>query len=114
MPSLHSLASSLSGRLLAYSMNWHIAMEWLRRPALFNSNHGPNQNPPTWQSCTYNLSYAPDLSFQQGTTTDRILNGFEWNRDLMPNKKHEPWYVRTPQSAMDGLIDKSYERHGIL
>ena len=25
----------------------------------------------------------------------------------MPNKKHEPWYVRTPQLAMDGLIDKS-------
>ncbi|GMN61536.1 hypothetical protein TIFTF001_030633 [Ficus carica] len=24
----------------------------------------------------------------------------------MPNKKHETWYVRTPQSAMDGLIDK--------
>ena len=22
---------------------------------------------------------------------DRILNGFEWNRDPMPNKKHEPW-----------------------
>ena len=21
--------------------------------------------------------------------------------------KHEPWYVKTPQSAMDGLIDKS-------
>ena len=26
----------------------------------------------------------------------------------MPNKKHEPWYVRTPQSAMEGLIDKSW------
>ena len=38
---------------------------------------------------------------------DRILNGFEWNRDPMPNKKHEPWYARTPQAAMDGLIDKS-------
>ena len=25
----------------------------------------------------------------------------------MPNKKHEPWYARTPQSALDGLIDKS-------
>ena len=25
----------------------------------------------------------------------------------MPNKKHEPWYVGMPQSAMDGLIDKS-------
>ena len=25
----------------------------------------------------------------------------------MPNKKHEPWYARTSQSAMDGLIDKS-------
>ena len=21
--------------------------------------------------------------------------------------KHKPWYVKTPQSAMDGLIDKS-------
>ena len=24
----------------------------------------------------------------------------------MPNKKHEPWYVKMPQSDMDGLIDK--------
>ncbi|GMN51254.1 hypothetical protein TIFTF001_020413 [Ficus carica] len=43
-----------------------------------------------------------------------ILNDFIWNCDPMPNKKHEPWYVRMPQSTMDGLIDKSYERHGIL
>lgn len=38
---------------------------------------------------------------------DRILNGFEWNRDPTLNRKHEPWYARTPQSAMEGLIDKS-------
>ncbi|GMN59991.1 hypothetical protein TIFTF001_029081 [Ficus carica] len=48
-----------------------------------------------------------DETRNQISLQDRILNGFEWNRDPMPNKKHEPWYARTPQSAMDGLIDKS-------
>ena len=38
---------------------------------------------------------------------DRILNGFEWNRNPMPNMKREPWHARMPQSAMDGQIDKS-------
>ncbi|GMN21615.1 hypothetical protein TIFTF001_040070 [Ficus carica] len=55
-----------------------------------------------------------DETRNQISLQDRILNGFEWNRDPMPNKKHEPWYVRTPQSVMEGLIDKSYERHGFL
>ena len=44
---------------------------------------------------------------QKWTPRSKFLVGFEWNRDPMPNKKHEPWYVRMPQSAMDGLIDES-------
>ena len=57
---------------------------------LYDTNHAKNWRDPN------------QISLQ-----DRILNGFEWNRDPMPNEKHEPWYARTPQSAMDGLIDKS-------
>ncbi|GMN71217.1 hypothetical protein TIFTF001_051805 [Ficus carica] len=32
-----------------------------------------------------------DTTPNQIDLQDRILNGFEWNRDPIPNKKHEPW-----------------------
>ncbi|GMN65421.1 hypothetical protein TIFTF001_034488 [Ficus carica] len=74
MPTFHSLASSIAGRLLTYSMNVSIEL----MPIVGAAN--PNQLKP-WtvpfkpalvasrRSCTYLPSYALDLSSQHGTTT---------------------------------------------
>ncbi|GMN68309.1 hypothetical protein TIFTF001_037367 [Ficus carica] len=90
---------------------------------VFNTNHVNNVTKPDTKYGNNNPRFFKfdrnrDPLLSEARTLiglqDRILNDFEWNRDPMPNKKHEPWYVRMPQSAMDGLIDKSYEHHEIL